>query len=223
MGKFTATYTYNLDFIRNTESEDYWYIAGMLAADGYISDSEIELCLATIDKHIIEDIRDIMCFDKPIYTRKNQGTGAFMLKLNNVEMVKHFKQLFSMETNKKHEELIFPRVPDKYLKDFVRGYFDGDGGIDSTKAYQTVNGEKKVYIGPRIRILGNQKFLTSLLDEVRKQVPNKTFAVSKKGKENVYYITYNFSTAKEFLKWMYKDSPNLFLNRKRERSIEVCT
>lgn len=221
MAKFETIYSYNQDFIHNTNSEDYWYIAGLLAADGYISDAEIELCLATRDKGIIKKTRDIMCPDKPLYKRKNAGTGAYMLKLNNVAMVQHFKELFSMTSNQKGEELRFPNVPGKYLKDFVRGYFDGDGSVGLTKGYQVVQGVRKTYHGLRVRILGNKEFLSVMLDEVRKQVPNNTRKLSHRKAYNVYEITYNFSTAQRFLEWLYVENPHMYLDRKHSRYMEI--
>lgn len=222
MAKFTPIYSYNLDFIESTNNSDYWYITGLLAADGYITDEKIELCLATKDKNIIKKIRDIVCPDKKLRVKKNKGSGSIVLKLDNREMATHFKKKFSMKSNLKHKEMVFPKIPKKYLKDFVRGYFDGDGTVDTTKGYQTVQGKKKIYIGPRIRILGNEGFLTTMLEEIRKQVPNKTFAVNKKGKENVYVITYNFSVASAILDWMYDTESELFLERKYDKYQQVC-
>ena len=47
--------------------------------------------------------------------------------------------------------------------------------------------------------------------------PHNTNAVSKKGKENIYVITYNFKTARELLKVIYYDGC-LCLKRKFDRT-----
>lgn len=117
-----------------------------------------------------------------------------------------------MSTNDKAKEIRMPTVPGIYLKDFVRGVIDGDGCIDTTKGYR----DDKVYVGPRLRILGNKEFLLELLEAIRTQVPNNTRAVTKKGKENVYYITYNFSVAEQILQWCYNNS-DIHLIRKAEK------
>lgn len=78
----------------------------------------------------------------------------------------------------------------------------------------------KVYIGLRLRILGNLSFLTQLNEYTKTIYPHKTNAINKKGKENVYIITYNFSTAKAILKWLYDDS-NIYLPRKKAKFLEI--
>ena len=89
-----------------------------------------------------------------------------------------------------------PSIPDNLMKHFIRGYIDGDGCIDATKAYR---GEK-IYIGLRLRILGNYDFLNKLNAITKNIYPHKTNTINKKGFENVYVLTYNFSTAKNILK-----------------------
>lgn len=213
MANSKAKYPYNKRFLK-IQDENYWYIAGLLASDGYISDEAIELTLNQKDLHILEQIRDIVCPTKPIYHKPKYN--AYTLKLNNYIWAKHFKNLFSMTSNRKHDELNLPDIPKIYLKDFVRGYIDGDGSIGNAKAKQIIDGEMVFYYGTRLRILGNEKFLTQLIEKIRGHVPNKTFAVCKKGKENVYVVTYNFSIADKILKWIYSEEPELYLKRKFE-------
>lgn len=213
-----ALYNYNKNFII-LNNPNYWYISGLLAADGYISDETVELVLNEKDFHIIESIRNIICNDKPIYYKSK--TNAYCLKLNNKILSSHYKELFSMTSNLKHKEMIFPNIPDEYLKDFIRGYIDGDGCIDKAKAQQIVNNEKVYYHGIRLRILGNYNFLYEMNEQIKKFVPNKTKAIHKKGKENVFVVTYNFSTAKQILGWIYSDNPELFLHRKYKKFLSL--
>ena len=105
----------------------------------------------------------------------------------------------------------------KNYKDFIRGYIDGDGCIDTTKGYK----KDKVYIGPRLRILGNHDFLRDMNEKTKEFVHHNTNAILKKGHENIYYVTYNFSTAKKLLKWLYDDSI-ICLSRKKDRVLELC-
>ena len=126
-----------------------------------------------------------------------------------VSYYRKIKELFSMTTNKKAFEITLPEIPPQFFKDFVRGCIDGDGCIDTTKGYR---GEK-AYIGPRLRILGNLKFLNQLNETIKQFVPHKTNAISKKGSYNVWCVTYNFSTAKKILDWCYQNN-NICLFRK---------
>lgn len=207
-------YKYNWNFF-DIDSEELYYFLGFVASDGYISNNDIEIGLNEKDVHILEHFRNLICPDKPLYHKKN--TNSYSLKISCKNKIKRFKDFFDMTTNKKHEQISFPSVPSKYVKDFIRGYVDGDGNIDTTKAYRG----DKVYIGPRLRILGNESFLTGLNEHTRIKVDHKTRSLTKKGKENVYYITYNFKIAKAILRWIYEDN-KICLHRKYQKYLEVC-
>ena len=206
-------YDINYEFF-NGDTEEYWYFLGLVSADGYVSDNIIELCLNKKDEYILIKLRDIICPQKPIYDKPSTRSKKFTI--HSKKLSQQIKEILSMKTNKKSKEIKFPQVPDNMLKHYIRGLIDGDGCIDTTKAYR----DDKVYIGPRLRILGNREYLITMLDEIRKQVPNNTKAVNKKGAENVWYITYNFSTAKDVLHWCY-DNNNICINRKYNKFIEV--
>jgi hypothetical protein len=209
----TYRYKHNWDFFEK-DSEELYYFLGFVAADGYISNNEIEIGLSETDLAILEKFRDLIVPDKPIYYKAR--TRSYTLKISCRSKIKKFKEFFDMTSNKKHDEIGFPEIPKKYLKDFIRGYVDGDGTMGTTKGYK---GEK-VYIGPRLRILGNPGFLKDLNEATKTAYSHNTNAISKKGKENVYIVTYNFSTARGILNWLYTDS-NIHLERKYATFLEL--
>ena len=209
-----AKYPINFEFF-NKDSEEYWYFLGLVSSDGYVSDTTIELCLNKKDEHILIKLRDIICPNKPLYQKKN--THAVKFVICSKKLCKEIKEILHMTTNKKHSEIQFPDIPPKYLKDYIRGVIDGDGCIDTTKSYR---GEK-VYVGPRLRILSNRNFLLAMLEKIREQVDNNTKTVNKKGKENVWCVTFNFKIAKAILEWCYKDC-TICLYRKYKKFEEVC-
>lgn len=206
-------YNYNWDFFEN-ESEELYYFLGFVAADGYISDNEIEIGLNEKDICLLEQFRDLIVPNKSLYYKEK--TKSYTLKISCKHLIPKIKEFYGMTSNKKHNELSFPNIPNEYLKHFIRGYVDGDGCIDTTKAYR----KEKTYIGPRLRILGNEKFLNSLNEITKSQFQHKTNSLRKKGKENVYVVTYNFKTAKNILHWLYDDC-NIFLPRKQAKAFEV--
>lgn len=207
-------YPINFEFFK-TDTEEYWYFLGLISSDGYISDNNIELCLNKKDEHILIKLRDIICPNKPLYYKK--ATHSVKFVICNKVLCKELKEKLNMTTNKKHTKIRFPKVPKEYLKDYIRGLIDGDGCIDTTKSYN----KNKVYIVPRLRILSNREFLLEMLKEIKKNINNNTNAVNKKGAENVWYVTFNFETAKEILKWCYLNC-NICLNRKYKKFEEVC-
>ena len=215
MGIAIYKYKINFDFFNN-KKEKYWYFIGFIASDGYISDDKIEIALNMKDEYMIKNFRDLICPDKPVYYKPK--TNSVRFTIHNKKIAKELKKIFSLTSNKKHDEMKFPKVPKRYLKDFLRGYIDGDGSICKAKGYQVVNGNKKTYIGIRLRILGNYDFLKRMTELIRNEIPNKTFSISKRKNENVYEVTYNFSIAEAILHWIYDDNL-ICLKRKEEKFI----
>lgn len=207
-------YPINKEFFES-KKEEYWYFLGLVSSDGYISDDVVEIRLNKKDGQILTKLRDLICPGKPIYDKK--ATHSKQLSIHSKDVCAHLKLQLGMKSNKKHIEIVYPSVPDKMLKHYIRGLIDGDGCIDTTKAYR----ENKAYIGPRLRILGNRQFLVDMLDDIRKHIPNKTKSVNKKGSEGVWYVTYNFSIAKNILEWCYIEN-NICIFRKYNKFKEVC-
>ena len=208
----THKYNYNWNFF-NKHSEELYYFLGFVAADGYLTDNEIEIGINENDVCLLEKFRDLIVPDKPLYYKER--TRSYTLKISCKSLMNDFKNFYGIITNKKHYEMSFPNIPSEYVRHFIRGYVDGDGCIDTTKGYR---GEK-IYIGKRLRILGNYNFLYSLNEKTKEIYNHKTNAINKKGKENVYVITYNFKTATNILHWLYDDC-NICLPRKQAKAFE---
>lgn len=208
-----GSYKYNWDFFKK-ESEELYYFLGFVAADGYINEEGIEIGISEKDVALLERFRDLIVPNKPLYRRKR--TNSYTLKISCRSQTKELKKFYGMQSNKKCYEITFPEIPSKHIKDFVRGYLDGDGCIDSTKGYR----KEKIYVGPRVRLLGNEEFLSGLNSAIKTFVPNKTNAIEKKGSENIHTVTYNFSTASKILKWLY-DNCSIYLERKKQKAIDV--
>ncbi|AIY85220.1 LAGLIDADG endonuclease family protein (plasmid) [Clostridium baratii str. Sullivan] len=214
---FEKKYTFNEKFLY-TDSNELWYFLGLVAADGYVTEERMELVLNEKDLHILEFFQNIIQPDKPIYHRKS--VNAYKIAIDDYKFAKHLKKIFSMESNKKHEELVFPDVPKEYIKDFIRGYIDGDGCITKCSGQRNFPklGYKKIYRGVELKILGNENFLLEMVNKLQEIYPNKTKSIRKKGKENVYVVNYNFKVAEGILNELYKDS-KVHLKRKYERFI----
>ena len=186
----------------------YWL--GFLYADGSIRSgtrNEISLDLKE------EDLETIKAFHS--FCKNNNNIREHIIRRNG----KEFKSYVSSFSNKKVKEnliklgcvpkkslvLEFPseeQVPQEFLYDFIRGYFDGDG-------YGRYDLEKHKY---DIVILGTEAFLNGaamrlgILNIVKIQSTNtKAFSLAIYGKENVY----------NFLKNLY-DNDRIALARKKQ-------
>lgn len=207
------TYKYNETLFTNDSSTKY-YLIGLILADGYISKDNyrIEIALKESDKPYLEMIRDLIAPGKPL--KYKQHTKAYRFSIDNkiiyTNIMKFVNEL------PKSTSLIFPYgIPDTYILDFIRGYSDGDGNIGVKRGQRKFNdGNIKYYYGLRYRILGTKNFLMGLEANLRRLgITTNRVNIHKKQQENVYYIEYGFSTAKDVLTKLYENAP-IKLDRK---------
>jgi len=239
-----AKFPINLDFFKR-ETPKLLYFLGFVAADGSIirravveekryttrdgvvktyisshSDCKIEVALKEEDQSLLELFRDAICPGKPLYYRVKQK--AFRLVLCGQEVV-DIVESYGIGCNKTHNLTISDRIKNSlYFRDFIRGYFDGDGTIGIKMGRQMVHNVVRYYYGPRVRLLGTYKVLEVISSHIADvcQGMNKV-SVRQKGKENVYYIEYSFANARKFLEYIYLGA-NWKLERKYKQFMDIA-
>jgi DNA-binding transcriptional regulator WhiA len=167
------------------------YILGFFIADGFISNDLHSNDLQTIgfaqkEKYILEQIRDELGSNQPLY--QNKQTGVYMLYLNSKVMKNDLMETHGITPNKSLD-IKFPYVPDMYLNHFIRGYFDGDGNINS-------HGYVVSFVG------GSLDFMT-FLEHHLKARGFDVYLTNKKGKHIRLYMS-GRKTIKEFYDWIYQ-------------------
>jgi hypothetical protein len=127
-GNESRKYTVNHSFFK-VWSHDMAYILGFWFADGFIAlrDSCFSISQHKKDKYILYDILRIMGANYPLANSRNNKT----INIYSNEIVNDIISLGGKE--RKSLDVKFPKVPKKYLSDFVRGYFDGDGSVSRLK------------------------------------------------------------------------------------------
>lgn len=121
----------NKDFFKKWSNE-MAYVLGFFAADGNMIVNKrggqfwsIEI----IDKDLLEKIRLIIKSGHKISVRvsKNSFQNQYRLQIGSIEMCNDLRKLGF--TERKTKNLSLPNIPKKYIGDFIRGYFDGDGNV----------------------------------------------------------------------------------------------
>ncbi|MEK7150558.1 MAG: LAGLIDADG family homing endonuclease, partial [Patescibacteria group bacterium] len=121
----------NKNFFK-TWTPEMAYILGFFSADGYITVNKRGgqfWCIQITDKKLLEEIKKAIKSEHKISTRvggRNEST-LYRLQIGSIEMCDDLRKLGLRE--RKTKSLVVPNVPDKYLADFARGYFDGDGNV----------------------------------------------------------------------------------------------
>lgn len=107
-------------------SRNLYYVVGLLGADGNICKGHVSLSLKGEDKEHLERVVRLYS-DHPIYQRKD--TGHCNWDVYSRELCEILSDRFGIEPRKSFT-LPFPSdIPNQYLGDYLRGYFDGNGSI----------------------------------------------------------------------------------------------
>jgi hypothetical protein len=196
----------NHDFFKKW-SKEMAYVFGLWCADGYISSKRNNYCfsikLHKKDKYLLEQILLLMDSQHTIYENKDESC---LFCIGSKTIVFDIQKIGGKE--RKSLDLAFPIIPAEFMKDFIRGYFDGDGCI-------SVNKTKGCPIASISS--GSLLFLSGLLNAIR-TIDNSIKGGIYKNNNNPDSHTYKISFGKKdtvkFGKIIYANSPTIKLMRK---------
>ncbi|TPV42230.1 LAGLIDADG family homing endonuclease [Bacillus dicomae] len=175
-------------------SNNMAYILGFIVADGAIPKENQCVSISQKESYILEDIKKELKTNQPLY--QNKKTGVYMLNINSKTIKDDLMNIHGIRPCKSFN-IEFPFVPEEYLHHFVRGYFDGDGHVNSHKYFVSFVGGSYNFMNSFKDILENNKFQLSFVDK------EKQYRIYLSGKNNV----------NKFSQWIYKDK-GLHLKRK---------
>ncbi|HHK5597049.1 hypothetical protein COI92_15985 [Bacillus anthracis] len=175
-------------------SNNMAYILGFIAADGVIQKENQCVSISQKESYILEDIKQELNTSQPLY--QNKKTGVYMLNINSKTIKDDLMNIHGINPCKSFN-IEFPYVPEEYLHHFVRGYFDGDGHVNSHKYFVSFVGGSYNFMNSFKGILEDNKFRLSFVDK------EKQYRIYLRGKNNV----------NKFSRWIYKDK-GLYLKRK---------
>lgn len=189
----------NQDYFKKWSS-NMAYMLGFWYADGCIYNGKIfDITVQSKDKYIIKQFAKELEYEGPVmdYVDRQAARLNFCCKVI-------YDDLISLGgSERKSLTLTFPTdiIPDEYLSDFIRGYFDGDGCVCLVK-------------NNRINTsfcCGSKKFLDELLRVLKEK------ANIEGGSYDASSRTIRFGKKDSFklYSFMYKNDPELFLLRKR--------
>lgn len=136
----------------NTEEKAYWL--GFLFADGYNNESNntIDITLSNIDEEHLETLKQSIGSTAKISKKKINEFECCRLCVHSENMSKSLSKLGCVQG--KSNILEPPKdIPEKLIRHFIRGYFDGDGsvGFYKSKTYNSYTHS--------ICIVGTKEFL----------------------------------------------------------------
>ena len=212
----TGKRVYKVDenFFKCINTEEKAYILGFICADGHIEKDRLNITVSIKDIDILEKIRYAMHSNHPIkevqrtnpYKKTNRETLILSeLMIGSVELV---KPLFNMglTTNKTYtlNGDILKYIPKYLIRDFLRGYFDGDGNVFFGRRYSS--GYKY-----NVNICGNEDFLLKSF-QVYFPSNNKLYKDLYSRQCYVWKISQK-DKVRDFMYYLYYNS-SIFLQRK---------
>lgn len=210
------TYSINENFFKTWNSK-MAYILGFSFADGSLYDRTISWEIQKRDREILEKINSTMNSNYPIKLTKEKKKYV-KLRIFNPSIIQDLK-VFGLSNVKKSRE--FPIVPDVFLKDFIRGFLDGDGYISlRTKKLEICVGFSNC----------SRKFLKSLVKKLNSKINlsvnnlRSKIKITKKGKiSKVYQIDWYAENSIKIIRFLYDDllEDDLFFNRKFIKQLEA--
>ena len=182
-------------------------------ADGSITHNRhYKISFSSQDKSILVAIKNSMHSDRSIYHEKRSNRFV-----NVYEFYVYSKQIYTDiiklggQTNKSNK-LMFPKIPNKYLADFVRGYFDGDGSVFKTKYKSSKNGRFYTEIRSNFTC-GNKIFLERLMKVLYKRIGVVKKKIGQYGPHQ-FKLGYSHTDTEKLLKFMYYPGHKISLKRK---------
>jgi len=197
--KNARKYNINQDYFK-VWSRNMAYIFGFWCADGCIYGGRcFDITIHKKDKYILKQIAKELQYEGNLYDNVDKQS----CRLNFSCKVIYDDLVALGGTERKSLTLKFPNIPEEYLSDFIRGYFDGDGCIMNLK---------KGRINSAFTC-GSKNFL----DELWKILKEKAKVEGGSYDASCMSLKFGKKDSMKIGSFIYKNNPELFLERKRKK------
>jgi len=213
LAQFPGKYRWKRDLVRHDyfaqiDSPMQAYVLGVLAADGNVFPKlyRITLELSARDADLLETIRDQLVPGGAITTRHRNGHDYHVLAFVSRDIINDLEALGI--TADKSRTITWPeRLPPSFAREFILGYFDGDGFI----TYHERPNRRYPYIGITS---GSRDLLVSIADVIERHTGIRPGGPWRKGIiSGAYQIRSAGNSAFAIDKWLH--ASGLGLKRKR--------
>lgn len=206
---------FNERYFEKIDKPEKAYLLGFITADGCIysgsnkTSIRFQMNLKESDSYVLDFLQKEIESDYKIqfkevgFKKDGSKNKVALLKINSTIFCEHLINLNVIPRKSMKESIPLDKIPEKFLRYFILGYFDGDGSISYTKS------------SPHISILGSKKMCEQL---------NKIF-IDNGINQNVFFTHRNkklfglrINNTKNKIKlynFLYKDHV-FFLKRKKE-------
>ena len=219
-GRYSKEVIVNHDYFECVDTERKAYWLGLLMSDGSVVNEKgnswrVSIQLNKEDSYLIKDMlkdiesdRNVRSYVQP---RKNGkrcvSVGTIYSKKMAKDLIRH-----GVIPNKSIMDLLMPDLNPNLIPHFIRGYFDGDGGVSVT---QRKDQRIKTYT---VFICGSRSLINDISNFIYLKIGYKCIIsdMNKYG-VNIHRLDILKNQAKvDFYKLIYKDA-TVYMKRKREK------
>lgn len=194
-------------------NETMAYVLGFWFADGYMrKEKSYRITFSGKDKEIFVQILQAFNSSHPIRLT-NKEDNCYFISLCSRKLYEDLLLLGGLRC--KSKVINFPEVPRKFLPDFVRGYFDGDGSVFFVKYVRSK--DKRLTKELRTNFTsGSQVFLNKLMEVLHDEIglPFKKLGLFNNGSS--IKLGYGMKDSDTLLKYMYYDNFPIGMKRKAD-------
>jgi len=211
---------YKLDenYFEKIDSCKKAYFLGFLWADGHnnLKNNCVSIGLTSKDVHILERFKKWLKSERPIKTAERESFGKKRLRsvlvISNKKISKDLLKLGMVQDKTRFPK--WPTINKKFEKDFIRGFFDGDGCWYITKK------PKKFY--GSVSFGGNLRFLRKVSRVINKYV-DINFSSKFMPKSSIYGIVEARRRGEmiKFGNWLYSNKQDAYLDRKYQKYLRT--
>lgn len=191
-------------------SAEMAYVLGFWFADGYMKiDRSYRINFYSNDKEILKSIRNILGSNHQI--RKASQSNCWVLETYSKHM--YYKLIELGGFRNKSKTLSMPFVPEVFLADFIRGYFDGDGSVFYVSYLSTKDNKQRVELRSNFTS-GSSLFLNQLMRVLKTELglAIKQLGIYNQGQS--LKLGYGTKDTKKLLAFMYYEGYPIGLQRK---------
>ncbi len=200
MNQYQRTKSLKEDYFQKIDTARKAYIFGLICADGCNNRRGLAISLKKSDVDLLKKVSIEICGKEQRLLDNKRGSFRF-----SVSSKKFSKDLTTLGCPPAKSTILkFPRwMPQSLLWHFIRGYFDGDGGVWKGGTFGNT----------QISIVGTMEFLT----EISHHLKYHNIQCSIYKTISPYCFDLRFSKRDSVIKFrdlIYKDAEGLFLERK---------
>lgn len=193
------------------------YILGIILSDGCLSydrhSKRYRITISMNEHNLIKYLRDRYAPTKKVYEYKNvKGNSTTYTFITTNKYDVEFIKLIGI-SERKSKYLIFPEIDDAYIRDVIRGVFDGDGSVYINKT--KFSGKVYRYLNASFTT-GSEHFADDIIEILRINDINAHKVKDSRKERNCWYVKiYSQKDMKRFHEFMYNGAV-LYLNRKKD-------